>query len=161
MYHRMHFKAIPTSSLLRSIFILMPSGWTCIPPSDKLSMWISSNLFPFTLFIIILFSFKVFSTLFFVVQSLSHVWLFVTLWTAAPLASLSFTIPELVQTHVHWVGDAIQPSRPLSFPSPPAFTLSQHHGLFQWVGSLHQMAKVLELQIFGVIPTQGEDVTGI
>ena len=54
---------------------------------------------------------------------------------------------ELTQTHVLWVGDAIQPSHPLSSPSPPAFNLSQHQGLFQWVGSLHQVAKVLELQL--------------
>ena len=44
---------------------------------------------------------------------------------------------EFTQTHVHWVGDAIQPSHPLSSPSPPAFSLSQHQGLFQWVSSLH------------------------
>ena len=55
-------------------------------------------------------------------------------------------IQELAQTHVHWVGDAIQPFHPLSSPSPPAFNLSQHQGLFQWVSSLHQVAKVLELQ---------------
>ena len=53
---------------------------------------------------------------------------------------------EFVQTHVHWVGDAIQPSHLLSSPSPPALNLSQHQGLFQWVGSLHQVAKLLELQ---------------
>ena len=53
---------------------------------------------------------------------------------------------ELAKTHVHWVGDAIQPSSPLSSPCPPAFNLSQHQGLFHWVDSLHQMAKVLELQ---------------
>ena len=52
---------------------------------------------------------------------------------------------EFAQTHVCWVSDAIQPSHPLSSPSPPAFNLSQHQGLFQWVGSLHQMAKALEL----------------
>ena len=46
-------------------------------------------------------------------------------------------LPELAQTHVHWVSDAIQPSHPLSSPSPPAFNLSQHPGLFQWVSSLH------------------------
>ena len=45
-------------------------------------------------------------------------------------------LPEHAQTHVHWVGDAIQPSHPLSSPSPPAFNLSQHQGLFQWVSSL-------------------------
>jgi len=50
-------------------------------------------------------------------------------------------------THVHQVGDAIQPSHPLLSPSPPAFNLSQHQGLFQWVSSLHQVAKVLELQL--------------
>ena len=50
---------------------------------------------------------------------------------------------ELTQTHVHWVGDAIQPSHPLLSPSP-TFDLSQHQGVFQWVSSLHQVAKVLE-----------------
>ena len=50
---------------------------------------------------------------------------------------------ELAQTHVHWVGDAIQPSHPLLPSSPPALNLSQHQGLFQWVSSSHQMAKVL------------------
>ena len=54
---------------------------------------------------------------------------------------------EFAQIHVHWAGDAIQPSHPLSSPSPPAFNLSQYQGLFQWVGSLHQMTKVLELQL--------------
>ena len=51
-------------------------------------------------------------------------------------------LPESIQTHVHWVGDAIQPSHPLSSPSPPALNLSQHQGLFKWVSSLHQVAKV-------------------
>ena len=53
-------------------------------------------------------------------------------------------IPKFAQIHVHWVGDAIQP---YLLPSSFAFTLSQQHGLFQWVGSLHQVAKVLELQL--------------
>ena len=56
-------------------------------------------------------------------------------------------LPEPTQTHVHWVGDAIQPSHPLSSPSPPALNLSQHQGLFKWVSSLHQVAKVLEFQL--------------
>ena len=56
-------------------------------------------------------------------------------------------LPESTQTHVHWVSDAIQPSHPLSFPSPPAFNLSQHRGLFKSVSSLHQVAKVLEFQL--------------
>ena len=54
--------------------------------------------------------------------------------------------PEFAQTHVHWVSDTIQPSHSLSPPSPPALNLFQHQGLFQWVGSWHQVAKVLELQ---------------
>ena len=53
-------------------------------------------------------------------------------------------LPELTQTRPHWVSDAIQPSHPLLSPSPPTFNLSQHHGLFQWVSSSHQVAKVLE-----------------
>ena len=56
-------------------------------------------------------------------------------------------LPELTQTHVHWVSDAIQPSYPLSSPSPSAFNLSQHQGLFKWVNSSHQVAKVSEFQL--------------
>ena len=54
---------------------------------------------------------------------------------------------EFTQTHVHWVGDAIQSSHPLSTPSPPAFNLSQHQDLFKWVSSAHQVTKVLEFQL--------------
>ena len=54
---------------------------------------------------------------------------------------------ECTQTHVHWVGDAIQPSHSLSSPSPHAFNLSQPDGLFQWVSSSHQVAKVLEFRL--------------
>ena len=54
---------------------------------------------------------------------------------------------EFTQTHIHWVGDAIQPSLPLSSPSPPAPNPSQHQGLFQWVNSSHEVAKVLEFQV--------------
>ena len=54
---------------------------------------------------------------------------------------------EFTQTHVHRVCDAIQPSHPLLSPSPPALNLSQHQGLFKWVSSLHQVAKVLEFQL--------------
>ena len=56
-------------------------------------------------------------------------------------------LPESAQIHVHWVSDAIQPSHPLLSPSPPALNLSQHQGLFKWVSSLHQVAKLLELQL--------------
>ena len=54
--------------------------------------------------------------------------------------------PKLAQSHVHRVGDALQPSHPLSAPSSPAFNLSQHQSLFQWVSSSHEVAEVLELQ---------------
>ena len=54
---------------------------------------------------------------------------------------------EFTQTHVHWFSDAIQPSHPPSSPSAPALNLSQHQGLFKWVNSLHQVAKVLEFQL--------------
>ena len=54
---------------------------------------------------------------------------------------------EFTQTHVHWVGDAIQPSHPLLSPSPPALNLSLHQGPFKWVSSSHQVAKVLEFQL--------------
>ena len=56
-------------------------------------------------------------------------------------------LPKLAQTHIHQVGDAIQPSCPLSSPSPPVFNLSQHQGPFQWINSLHKVAKVLEFQL--------------
>ena len=56
-------------------------------------------------------------------------------------------LPETTQTHVHCVGDAIQPSHPLSSPSTPALNLSQHQGLFKWVSYLHQVDKVLEFQL--------------
>ena len=57
------------------------------------------------------------------------------------------SLPEFAQIHVLGVGDAIQPSHPLSPPSPPTFSLSQYQGLFQGVSSLHQVAKVLEFQL--------------
>ena len=56
-------------------------------------------------------------------------------------------LPEFTQTYIHRVSDAIQPSNPLSSPSPPAPNLSQHQGLFQWVSSSHQVAKVLEFKL--------------
>ena len=65
------------------------------------------------------------------VKSLSPVQFFATPWTVARHTSLSITILEFAQTHVHRVGDAIQPSHPLLSPSPPAFNLSRHQGLYQ------------------------------
>ena len=62
-------------------------------------------------------------------------------------------LPELAQTHFHRVGDAIKPSHPLSSPSPPAFSLSQHQSLFRWVNTSHEVAKVLEFS-FSIIPSK-------
>ena len=60
--------------------------------------------------------------------------------------------PRVTQTHIYWVSDAIQPSRPLTSPSPPAFNLSQHQGLFQGLSSLHQMAKYWSIS-FSISPS--------
>ena len=67
-------------------------------------------------------------------------------------------LPEFTQTHVHWVGDVFQLSHPLSSPSPPTFNLSQHQGLFKWISSLHQVAKVLEFS-FSISPSN--DYSGL
>ena len=81
------------------------------------------------------------------VQLLSRVWLCDPMDYSTPGFPVHHQLLEVAQTHVHWVSDAIQASHPLSSPYPPAFNLSQHQHLFQWVGSLHQVAKVLELQL--------------
>ena len=64
-----------------------------------------------------------------------------------PGFSVHHNLPEPTQTHVHCISDAIQPSYPLSFPSPPTLILSQHQGLFKWVTSSHPVARVLEFQL--------------
>ena len=77
-----------------------------------------------------------------------HVRLFVILWTIARKASfVHHQLLGLAQAHVYGVSDTIQISHPLSPTSPPAFSLSQHQGLFQWVSSSHQVDEVLELQL--------------
>ena len=64
---------------------------------------------------------------------------------------------EITQTHVHWVSDAIQPSHPLSCPSPPALNLSQHQGLFKWVSSLHQGQSIGVSVSTSVLPVNTQD----
>ena len=82
------------------------------------------------------------------VQSLSCVWVFGTPTDCStPGFPVHHQLPELTETQVHCIGEASQPSHPLSSPSPPTFNLSQHQGLFQWVSSSHQVAKVLEFQL--------------
>ena len=88
------------------------------------------------------------------VKSLSHVQLLATPWTAAyqALPSMGFSRQEYwsgmpLPSPIHWVGDAIWPSLPLSSLSPPALNLYQHQGLFQWISSSQQVAKLLEFQL--------------
>ena len=80
-------------------------------------------------------------------QSLSRVWLFDPVNHSTPGLPVHHQFSEFTQTHVHRVGDDIQPSHPLSSPSPPAPNPSQHQSLFQWVNSSHGVAKVLEFQL--------------
>ena len=74
-----------------------------------------------------------------------------TLWDpmdcSTPGLPVHHQLPELIQTQVHCIGDASQPSHLLSSPSPPTFNTSQHQGLFQWVSSSHQVAKVFQFQL--------------
>ena len=75
-----------------------------------------------------------------------------------PGLSVHHQLPEFTQIHVRWVGDAIQPSHPLSSPSPPALNLFQHQGLFKWFSSLHQVAKVLRVSAStSVLPMNTQD----
>ena len=77
---------------------------------------------------------------------------------STPGLPVHYQLPELTQSHVHWAGDAIQPSHPLSFSSPPAFNLSQHQGLFQWVSSSYQVAKVIGVSaLASVLPMNIQD----
>ena len=99
---------------------------------------------PICKFIVINISVKI---LLFIVQSLHHAQLFAPLCNAAHHASLSFTFTFWrLFRHIHWVDYYIQPSHLLSSSSPPALNLYKHQGLFQ-LGSSHQVAKVLDLQL--------------
>ena len=78
--------------------------------------------------------------------------------TSTPGFPVHHQLPEFTQTHVHWVGDAIQPSPPLSFPSPPAYNLSQHQDLFKWVTSSHQVAMCIGVSASAsVLPVNIQD----
>ena len=83
------------------------------------------------------------------VQSVGQAWLTLCdpMDCNTPGLPVHHQLQDLAQTHVHRVGDATQPSHPLSSPSPPAFNCSQHQGLFQLVSSSHQVARVLEFQL--------------
>ena len=96
--------------------------------------------------------FTLFSWPFAVIQLLSHVRLFVTPWTAStPGFPVLHYLSEFAQVHVHWVGDAIQPSHPL-LPPPPALNLSQHQDLFQWVCSSTRVQRIGASALAPVLP---------
>ena len=123
-----------SGSLAKRRLCLGPVGVINCTPLSALSFWLS--LFP---------GMHGYNTAV-VVQLLSCVQLFVTPWTAAHQASLSFTISRSLLKLMplsRWC----HLSHPLSSPSPPTFNLSQHQGLFKWVSFSHQMAKVLEFQL--------------
>jgi len=119
----------------------------CCHSAPDLQMWTSIPSQPVSfLDIIKVYSFFKCFTYWFVVQSLSHVQLFATPWTAACQASLSFAISQS-SLKLMFI-ESVIPSNHLillSSPSPPSPNISHHQGLFQWVGSLHQVAKVLGL----------------
>ena len=102
--------------------------------------WSEANLVMYPLLFL-------FPCLFSSVQSLGHVRLCNPMNRSTPGLPVHHQLLEFTPTHVHWVSDSIQPSHPLSSPSPPALNLSQHQDLFKWVSSLHQVAKVLEFQL--------------
>ena len=129
--------------LPRSFALPVPKDW-----SHLLVCFSPSPLFNFSWLLWLIFHC-------FVVQPLSGVQFFVTPWRyiyiyiyiSTPGFPVLHYLPDFAQIHVLWVSDAIQPSHPLSSPSPPAFNLSQHQGHFKWVSSSHQVAKVLEFQL--------------
>ena len=108
-------------------------------PSCSLDRWSSSCTFPMTKSLLPPSSVQF--------SSVSRVWLFATPWTAACQASLSITNSQSLFKLISI--ESVMPSNPLilSSPSPPAFNLSQHHGLFKWVSSSCQMAQILEFQL--------------
>ena len=91
------------------------------------------------------------------VQSLNHVRLCDPMNRSMPGLPVHHQLQEFTQTHVHRVGDAIQPSHPLSSPFPPAPNPSQHQSLFQWVNSLHEVAKVLVSASASVLSMSTQD----
>ena len=112
---------LQTDHVITHIHFFPSLPFPCVSPSPTYSaVSIETSLFPGA------FQNPRIQVQFSSVQSLSHVWLFATPWTAACQASLSITNCQSTQTHVHWVSDAIQPSHALSSPSPPALDLSQY-----------------------------------
>ena len=123
-------------------------NWNSVPisPSWHHSIFYSYEFDYFRLFTSVE-SYSICDWLIFSSVTQSHPTLCDPINCSTPGLSVHHQLPESTQTHVHWVGDAIQPSHPLSSTSPSALNLSQHQGLFKWVSSSYQVAKVLEFQL--------------
>ena len=129
-----------------SLFPLLPhlfamKWWDWMPWSSFFECWVLRQLFPLSSFT---FSKRLFQ---FSSVTQSCPTLCDPMNHSMPGLPVHHQLLDSTQTHVHWVGDAIQPSHPLSSPSPLAPNPSQHQGLFQWVNTSHEMAKVLEFQL--------------
>ena len=123
------------SVLVTGLFIFSISSWFSLG-----RLYLSKNLFTSSKLSVLL-------THQFSSVAQSHPTLCEPINCSTPGFPVHHQLPEFAQTHVHLVCNAIQPARPLLSPSPPALNLSQHQGLFQWVSSLHHVAKVLEFQL--------------
>ena len=144
-----------SSCLTLSIFVFY---WNFLQHLNFLLSIVNVYIFVFAFSLAILTTFKIFfsiyhwpMSIFFKIQFSSVTQLCMTLCDPMDSSTPGFHVHcQLLgstQTHIHWVSDAIQLSPPLLSPSPPAFNLSQHQGLFKWDSSMHQVLKVLELQL--------------
>ena len=134
LFSHTHLLLHRTYSTLGSLHLLLPLLES--PHSVSCFLCRSPHFIQFSALLNL--SFDMFSS----VRSLSRVRLCDPMNRSTPGLPVHHQLPEFTQTHVHWVSDAIQPSHPLSSPSPPAPNPSQHQSLFQWVNSLHEVAKV-------------------
>ena len=136
MLSRLVITFLPRSKRLLISWLQSPSAVILESPQNK--VWHCLHYFPICEYI----STVQFSS---VTQSCPALW--DPMNCSIPGLPVHHQLPEFTQTHIHWVSDAIQPFHPLLSPSPPAFNLSQHQDLFQWVSSSHQVAKVLKFQL--------------
>ena len=138
----------------RVYFNSCPLSWWCHPTISSSVVPLSSCLQSFpasgksiTFLVSQFFTSVQFSSVQFILVAQSCPTLCHPMNRSTPGLPVHHHLPEFIQTHVHRVRDATQPSHPRPSPSPPALNLSQHQGLFQWVISSHQMTKVLEFQL--------------
>ena len=147
------FKSVYKTSLNAPVRIIWVNMQSTLDSSDTIIIYLQSCSFPL---INNVYTLKQFNSQW--VSSVSQSCL--NLWDPMDCSTPGFPVQqqqELVQTHVHQVGDAIQPSHPLSYPAPPAFNLCQHQDLFQWVG-FHTKWWKYRSSSFGISPSNGYSV---